>query len=78
MRDPIKNSMKRALDCRVPTRWNSDHACLKAHLYFREQVEQLTGLSENKLRAYRLTDNQWTIMKVLVEVLEVWIVFNSF
>ncbi|TEB22898.1 hypothetical protein FA13DRAFT_1640620, partial [Coprinellus micaceus] len=70
--DPTQNGMKHSLDRRVPTRWNSDHACLKAHLHFRKQVEQLTGLSENKLHAYRLTDGQWTITKELVEALAIF------
>ena len=33
---------KKTLDRRVATRWNSDLACLEAHIYFKIPVKQLT------------------------------------
>jgi hypothetical protein len=62
---------KTALDRRVPTRWNSDLTCLDAHLYFRSPVEQLTGPAINKLKAYKLTEEQWTLAETLSAILEV-------
>ncbi|KAF6753990.1 hypothetical protein DFP72DRAFT_813346 [Ephemerocybe angulata] len=70
--DPTLDGSKRALDRRVSTRWNSDEDCLKSHLYFRRPVEQLTGLSETKLAAYRLTDSQWKLAGDLADALEVF------
>ncbi|KAF5325785.1 hypothetical protein D9611_000913 [Ephemerocybe angulata] len=70
--DPLLDGAKRTLDRRVPTRWNSDKDCLGAHQYFRRQVEQLTGLSETKLRPYRLTESQWKIADDLVEALAIF------
>ncbi|KIK90921.1 hypothetical protein PAXRUDRAFT_95593, partial [Paxillus rubicundulus Ve08.2h10] len=58
---------KEALDWQVPTQWNSDLACLDAHLYFRVMVQQLTGVSE--LKAFRLTEDQWPLATVLADVL---------
>ncbi|KIK76501.1 hypothetical protein PAXRUDRAFT_169752, partial [Paxillus rubicundulus Ve08.2h10] len=58
---------KEALDRRVPTRWNSDLACLDAHLYFCVMVQQLTGVSE--LKAFCLTQDQWPLATVLADVL---------
>jgi hypothetical protein len=63
--------MKHTLDRRVATRWNSDYACLKAHKYFCQPVEQLIGLSRLKLGSYRLTEAQWDIVDDLVEALAV-------
>jgi hypothetical protein len=62
---------KTALDRRVPTRWNSDLACLDTHLYFRSPVEQLTGAAINKLQAYRLSEKQWSLAEMLSAILEV-------
>ncbi|KAF8151169.1 hypothetical protein K438DRAFT_1623955, partial [Mycena galopus ATCC 62051] len=60
------HGQKVALDRRVPTRWNSDLACLAAHVAFETPVKQLTsdGLSE-----YALTPEQWKLAKQLCEVL---------
>ena len=59
------------LDRRVSTRWNSDLACLDAHLYFRSPIEQLTGAAINKLQAYRLSEDQWDLTETLSAILEV-------
>ena len=67
---------KTMLDRRVPTRWNSDLACLDAHLYFRSPIEQLTGAAVNKLQAYRLSDSQWDLAETLSAVLEVSVYFS--
>ncbi|KAJ7841983.1 hypothetical protein B0H13DRAFT_1648942 [Mycena leptocephala] len=60
---------KVALDRRVPTRWNSDLACLAAHVQFEIPVKQLTcdGLTE-----YALSESQWKLAKQLCEVLEIF------
>ncbi|TEB22246.1 hypothetical protein FA13DRAFT_1921081 [Coprinellus micaceus] len=70
--DSTLDGSKRTLDRRVPTRWNSDHACLQAHQYFRTQVEQMTGLTGTKLRAYALSERQWKIADDLVDALRIF------
>lgn len=67
---------KSALDRRVPTRWNSDFACLAAHILFRTPVQQLVGDPKNGLSAYRLTEAQWALAEELSGVLEVRFSFN--
>ncbi len=49
---------RHSLTRHVPMRWNSNLACLSAHIHFRRAIEQLTAASSNKLQAYRLTDQQ--------------------
>ena len=63
--------MKDSLAWRVPTRWNSDFDCLYSHLYFKTVVESMTGVTENKLKAYCLTDDQWDLAEDLQAVLVV-------
>ncbi|KAH6890700.1 hypothetical protein BKA70DRAFT_1035996, partial [Coprinopsis sp. MPI-PUGE-AT-0042] len=63
---------KTTLDRRVPTRWNSDLNCLQAHFHFRNEVESLTGVSRNKLSAYRLTETQWKIAEDLRDALVIF------
>ncbi|KAJ6555813.1 hypothetical protein B0H19DRAFT_862980, partial [Mycena capillaripes] len=60
---------KVALDRRVPTRWNSDLACLAAHVQFEIPVKQLTS---DGLEEYALTPAQWELAKQLCEVLEIF------
>ena len=60
---------KTALDRRVATCWNSNLACLDAHVHFKNVIQQLTGLASNKLQAYRLTALQWELAEELVDVL---------
>ena len=62
---------KAALAQRVPTRWNSDFDCLIAHLHFRTEVEKLTGVTANRLQAYRLTNEQWNMAEDLRDALQV-------
>jgi hypothetical protein len=69
--DELEGSMK-MLTRRVPTRWNSDFDCLKAHIHFKSIVQSLTGVAANKLRAYRLTDSQWRLAEDLTLILEVF------
>ena len=61
---------KTALDCHVPTQWNSDLTCLDAHLYFRSPVGQLTGAAVNKLQARQLSEVQWNLAEMLSAILE--------
>jgi hypothetical protein len=70
--DPeLQSSTRDALARRVPTRWNSDFDCLYSHLYLKSVVQSMTGVSENKLKAYRLSDDQWDLAKDLQAVLVV-------
>ncbi|KAF9233125.1 hypothetical protein BU15DRAFT_54311 [Melanogaster broomeanus] len=58
---------KETLDRRVPTRWNSDLACLDAHLYFEKVIKQLTVATD--LKSFRLTDGQWPLAGTLADIL---------
>lgn len=60
---------QRALTHRVPTRWNSDLACLMSHFHFKDVVEQLTSVSSLKLKSYRLSVEQWKMAEDVREVL---------
>ncbi|KAF8808169.1 hypothetical protein BYT27DRAFT_7291704, partial [Phlegmacium glaucopus] len=69
-RDPeLQSSMRDSLARRVPTRWNSDFDCLYSHLYFKTVVQSMTGVTENKLKAYRLSEDQWDLAEDLQAVL---------
>lgn len=76
---------KTALDRRVPTRWNSDLAALRAHIYFEGTVKRLINETELNLKDYALTDKQWTLAKEVAGILQVlihppftpWIVLTS-
>ncbi|KAF8833539.1 hypothetical protein BDN67DRAFT_916742 [Paxillus ammoniavirescens] len=63
----VLSGNKEALDRRVPTRWNSDLACLDAHIYFRPVIQQLTASAD--LKSFRLTEAQWPLAVVLADVL---------
>ncbi|GBE89936.1 Putative AC transposase OS=Zea mays PE=2 SV=2 [Sparassis crispa] len=63
---------KKALDRRVATRWNSDFACLNAHIHFETPVRQLTSDLKNELQGYALTREQWSLAKQLGPVLEIF------
>ena len=66
----VLDKNKTDLDRRVATRWNSDLACLKAHLYFRVQITKLIA-EERSLSRFALTDAQWKLAYELADVLEV-------
>ncbi|KAF8802742.1 hypothetical protein BYT27DRAFT_7306160 [Phlegmacium glaucopus] len=69
-RDPeLQSSMRDSLARRVPTRWNSDFDCLYSHLYFKTVVQSMTGVTENKLKAYRLSEDRWDLAEDLQAVL---------
>lgn len=61
---------KTALDRRVPTRWNSDLDCLRAHVHFKPQVRQLIAQDE-ALDQYLMTPLQWDVAAEVAEVLVV-------
>lgn len=61
---------KTTLDRRVPTRWNSDLAAIRAHVYFERQVRRLTA-SDDSLKPFALSEDQWRLAKELSQVLEV-------
>jgi hypothetical protein len=69
---------KSALTRRVPTRWNSDFACLSSHVYFESPVKALTGDERNGLKDYELTKDQWALAKELEGVLEVGFLLFEF
>lgn len=64
------SGQKTSLTRRVPTRWNSDLACLAAHIEFETPFRQLTS-SGSSLKKYALSEAQWKLAKQLSEVLEV-------
>lgn len=68
----LGGSDKTHLDHRVPTRWNSDFACLKAHFYFKDAIQILTQQEELELEAYALTQSQWRLAEHLVSLLELF------
>ncbi|KAF8999756.1 hypothetical protein BDQ17DRAFT_1246114, partial [Cyathus striatus] len=59
----------------VPTRWNSDLACLSSHIFFQPVIKQLTGNSINKLQQFQLSERQWELAH---EVEEVLLLFQAF
>lgn len=69
--NPTLEGDKRALDRRVPTRWNSEGECLDAHIHFRSVIESMTSTTELRLQSYKLTDDQWNLSYDVSEVLEV-------
>lgn len=68
------SGQQRSLTRRVPTRWNSDLACLASHIEFETPVRQLTS-SDSSLKKYALNETQWNLAKQLSEVLEVSLLF---
>jgi hypothetical protein len=70
--DPELQSITRsALTRRVPTCWNSEFDCLYSHLYFKSVIQSMTAVSENKLKAYHLSEEQWDLAEDLQAVLVV-------
>ncbi|KAG2335249.1 hypothetical protein BDR05DRAFT_898746, partial [Suillus weaverae] len=65
-------SQKKTLDRRVPTRWNSDFACLKTHMLFEKEIKLFTSQEANGLQIYALTKTQWKLAKQLIPVLEIF------
>jgi hypothetical protein len=68
---PKPSGQKRTLTRHVPTRWNSDLACLASHVELETPVKQLTSDTSNQLGKYALNRQQWNLAKELTEVLEV-------
>lgn len=68
-------TQKTTLDRRVPTRWNSDFACLVAHVFFKTPVQLLTSNTALDLEPYKLSDSQWSLAETLSEVLDVSIIY---
>ncbi|KAJ7433236.1 hypothetical protein B0H11DRAFT_1939659 [Mycena galericulata] len=64
---------RNTLTRRVPTRWNSDYACIDSHLYLRDPVEALTGQAGNKLSSFCLTSVQWSLAKEVKDVLGIFV-----
>ncbi|KAL1743062.1 hypothetical protein HDZ31DRAFT_41814, partial [Schizophyllum fasciatum] len=64
---------KETLSRRVATRWNSTCDCLNDHLLLKPVVMDFTDKTELKLKAYRLTPDQWDLAQQLHELLKVFI-----
>jgi len=58
-----------SLVCRVPTRWNSEKDCVDAHCHLKPIVLLITG--DPKLKAFKLSDEQWALAEELRDVLNV-------
>ncbi|KAF9002270.1 hypothetical protein BDQ17DRAFT_1178072, partial [Cyathus striatus] len=63
---------KHMLDRHVATHWNSDFTCLSSHLLFQREIQQITAITEYKLKAYCLSDRQWDMVENLVDVLNIF------
>ncbi|KAJ3564088.1 hypothetical protein NP233_g8522 [Leucocoprinus birnbaumii] len=50
---------------------NSDHVCLKSHLYFRDVVEVMTHTNP-ELSRYYLNDDQWDLAEDLADAVELF------
>lgn len=61
---------------RVPTRWNSDLACIDSCVHFRKAVVSLTEDTAHKLGAYRMTNTQWDLALELVGALTVSVMYS--
>ncbi|KAF8996621.1 hypothetical protein BDQ17DRAFT_1249592, partial [Cyathus striatus] len=57
---------------RVATHWNSDFQCLLSCQYFQNEVEQITAISKHGLTSYQLSANQWSLLKDLIDALEIF------
>jgi hypothetical protein len=44
---------------------------LAAHLHFKNVIQSITAVTENKLKPYRLSDEQWDLAEDVQEVLKV-------
>ncbi|KAF9521710.1 hypothetical protein CPB83DRAFT_739862, partial [Crepidotus variabilis] len=69
--DQELQSTKRGLAQRVPTCWNSDFDCIDSHLHFKAVIQGMTGVTDLKLKAYALSEDEWDLTKDLQEVLKV-------
>ncbi|KAF8797359.1 hypothetical protein BYT27DRAFT_7229009 [Phlegmacium glaucopus] len=65
----LQSSMRDSLAQHVPTQWNSDFDRLYSHLYFKTVIQSMTGVTENKLKAYCLSEDQWDLAEDLQAVL---------
>ncbi|TFK34202.1 hypothetical protein BDQ12DRAFT_700513 [Crucibulum laeve] len=74
-KNPLLSGGQHTLTRRVPTRWNSDCACLESHLHFKTIVQELTIVPSNGLKAYELSPKQWAMAADVLDVLQL---FNDF
>ncbi|KAJ6531536.1 hypothetical protein DFH09DRAFT_1250264 [Mycena vulgaris] len=65
-------SDKTALDCRCPTRWDPELACLYAYNVLKVAVEQLTATTGLKLSPFKLTKRQWSLSDEVTDVLSLF------
>ncbi|KAG9079673.1 hypothetical protein FRC06_007593 [Ceratobasidium sp. 370] len=69
----LKESGRKALSRRVPTRWGSDRHALDDHIHLRQPVQWITGqVPELKLQSLALNEDQWPLAEELNEALEVF------
>ena len=55
----------------VRTRWNSTYDMLKFALEYKEGIKMLTSDLTNGLRKYELDEEEWVLVKELVNTLKV-------
>ncbi|KAG9081886.1 hypothetical protein FRC06_005349 [Ceratobasidium sp. 370] len=69
----LKDSGRKALSRRVPTRWGSDRHALDDHIHLWQPVQWITGqVPELKLQSLALNEDQWPLAEELNEALEVF------
>ncbi|TFK41568.1 hypothetical protein BDQ12DRAFT_696742 [Crucibulum laeve] len=73
--NPLLSGGQHTLTRRVPTRRNSDCACLESHLHFKKVVKELTSVPSNGLKAFELSPKQWAMAADVLNVLQL---FNDF
>ncbi|KAG8710592.1 hypothetical protein FRC09_000060 [Ceratobasidium sp. 395] len=68
----LKDTGRKSLSKRVPTRWDSDRHSLDDHIHLQQPVQWLTSQSELKLQRFSLKADQWYLAEGLNKVLEVF------
>ncbi|KAG8752193.1 hypothetical protein FRC12_012097 [Ceratobasidium sp. 428] len=68
----LKDTGRKLLSKRVPTRWSSDRHSLDDHIHLRQPVQWLTSQSDLKLQRFSLKADQWSLAEELNEALEVF------
>ena len=64
-----QKSTKTRLDCRVPTRWNSDCTCLSTHMELYPEMRGFIQDPDNNLKHYFLNTEQVKLAEHLCEAL---------
>lgn len=67
----LKNDLVTRLVTKVPTRWGSEHDCLKRHERLRLVLDDLTSTSRYSLQGFHFTEEDWKQLAGLKNILEV-------